>query len=348
MVSLQSFAVPSHGRQASLDSFTRASPVSQDKPFKNLTPAPSIPLSSSASHNSHRSSRQVSSRASRSPAGDHEVLASGQLSAAGDTTSRRLSSLQPSIQPGDRVEINEMDDGSFFWQHVRSKLRSDRPASEISNFTGFHSRSSSAESLTLPVTPSGSQPRAARPSILNKSHMEEPQGDMKLVWANKSHRRTRSKEGVGSLPYIRRHQDEGPAAQRRSQYSVSSDVEIFEADDEMMTHLIEDVSLNSSLTSSARVKAHAGMQLTSHMDQGAFNRQTHLLLNINHILTLLPCTSDSRRSSSRTRTATQPFTSGQHPRVASALSAAHLSSAIIFHSLICAVFNQLNCFRVYS
>lgn len=242
-----------HMKQTSVDSSIHRSPK---KAFKPLTLASSLPPSTSnnsllsvASGSTHSHRRSTKSLRRLTSQEDDEVLASGELPASGKATSRRLST-RADVQPGDRLEINEMDDGSFFWQVVRSKLRSDRPGSEISSFTGFHSRSSSAESIILPE-PTSPSTRIARPSILDPKRDASGSNDMRLVWAPQhTHRRMRSTEGVGKLPYIHRHEDEAPPSGfRNSHYSVSSDVEVFEADDEMVSHLIHDVSDIVSMSS---------------------------------------------------------------------------------------------------
>lgn len=86
---------------------------------------------------------------------------------------------------------------------------------------------------------------------------------MRLVFAHSNkntnngssnHRRLRSNDGVGRLPYIRREaaQEQEQVRQRgESDHSMGSDVEVFEADDHVMSDLIED--------------------LTASMDQGAFD-----------------------------------------------------------------------------
>lgn len=241
-----------HVRQSSLDSL----PGSQrSKSFKPLALASSLPpstsnnsllsVASASSRGQHRRSTKLSRQGTLDE--EDEVLASGELPTSGKATSRRMST-RGDVQPGDRLEINEMDDGSFFWQVVRSKLRTERPISEVSSFTGFHSRTSSADSEVVPETPSQfAASRIARPSILDPKRDAKSSNDMRLVWAPQQtgHRRLRSTEGVGKLPYIRRHQEEQDNERgnyRHSHYSVNSDVEVFEADDEMVSHLIEDVS----------------------------------------------------------------------------------------------------------
>jgi hypothetical protein len=134
-----------------------------------------------------------------------------------------------------------MSDSSLVWQVVRDLRRNSAVSimSDFNGFTGFHSRNSSSESAVIPAsfrTRLGSSGRA----------MTSPD-KLKLVVSKNKHRRMLSSEkGVGNLGYIRSptlpspsFEDEEP---QRPSTSSDRSLQIYEADDNAVSALIEDVS----------------------------------------------------------------------------------------------------------
>jgi hypothetical protein len=167
------------------------------------------------------------------------VIASGKLTGAGpnETTA------PPPIAPGDRLEIDEMSDQSLIWQVVRDLRRNSTISlmSDFNGFSGFHSRNSSGDSAILPS--------AFGRSRLGSSGMGISPEKLKLVVTKNKHRRMLSAEnGVGNLGYIRSpvlsspvfDDDEEPVT--RPSTSSDRSLQIYEADDNVVSALIEDVS----------------------------------------------------------------------------------------------------------
>ena len=170
----------------------------------------------------------------------------GVVIASGKITADSLATAPPSITPGDRLEIDEMSDNSLIWQVVRNLRRNSTISvmSDLNGLSGFHSRNSSQDTQDSGIIPSSFN-RSRLQASFNQNSVSEK---MKLVVSKNKHQRMLSSEkGVGNLGYIKSPTlssaafDDAPV-QRRPSTSSDRSLQIYEADDNVVSALIEDVS----------------------------------------------------------------------------------------------------------
>lgn len=163
----------------------------------------------------------------------------------------------------DRLEIDELSDGSLVWQVVRN-LRHTSVLSDLDFYNNNHSRQSSVESAIIPAR----TPLVPTPLRLPSRKIAQ---DMRLV-ISKTHKRVRSNEkGVGNLGYIKSpSMDIGPIREeagsaRQSVHhsdSAASEVEVYQAEEAMVSNLIEDLTSGMESGSFNLVRATSIQRLT--------------------------------------------------------------------------------------